>query len=352
VPSDEHHVRHADVAGRSVAWAETGSGPPLVVGGWWSSHLGVDWRNARFRRFVDRLGEHFRVIRYDRPGCGLSDRDGPSPASLEEEVAVLVGLADALALDTFAAFGASSGSVAAVGTAAALASGQPGRVTGLVLYGGYARGADIASPAARDAVLDVVRGHWGLGSRVLADVFMPSAGAAERSEFARLQRTFGTPEQAAAQLEHVYALDIRPALPALADVPTLVLHRRDDRAIPYWLGEDLAARIPNSRFVALPGQDHFPWLGDAGSVLDPTIAHLRGRDARRSVAAPRDPAPLTARELEVLRLVALGLTDTEIAAQLVLSSHTVHRHVSNIRNKLGVTTRAAAAAWAAQHAGL
>jgi pimeloyl-ACP methyl ester carboxylesterase len=352
VPSDEHHVRHADVAGRSVAWAETGSGPPLVVGGWWSSHLGVDWRNARFRRFVNRLGEHFRVIRYDRPGCGLSDRDGPSPSSLEEEVAVLVGLADALGLDTFAAFGASSGSVAAVGTAAALASDQPGRVTGLVLYGGYARGADIASPAARDAVLDVVRGHWGLGSRVLADVFMPSAGAAERSEFARFQRTFGTPEQAAAQLEHVYALDIRSALPALADIPTLVLHRRDDRAIPYWLGEDLAARIPNSRFVPLAGQDHFPWLGDAGAVLDAAIAHLRGRDAPQSVAAQGDPVPLTARELEVLRLVAVGLTDTEIAAQLVLSSHTVHRHVSNIRNKLGVTTRAAAAAWAAQHAGL
>jgi pimeloyl-ACP methyl ester carboxylesterase len=350
VPSDEHHVHHADVAGRSVAWAATGSGPPLVVGGWWSSHLGVDWRNARFRRFVNRLGEHFRVIRYDRPGSGLSDRDGPTPSSLEEEVAVLVGLADALDLDAFAAFGASSGSAAAVG-AAALAD-QPGRVTRLVLYGGYARGADIASPAARDAVLDVVRGHWGLGSRVLADVFMPGAGAAERSEFARFQRSFGTPEQAAAQLRQVYELDVRAALPDLGDVPTLVLHRRDDRAIPYWLGEDLAARIPNARLVPLQGQDHFPWLGDADSVLDATIAHLLGRDARRPVAAPRAAMPLTARELEVLRLVAVGLTDAEIAAQLVLSSHTVHRHVSNIRAKLGVTTRAAAAAWAAQHAGL
>jgi pimeloyl-ACP methyl ester carboxylesterase/DNA-binding CsgD family transcriptional regulator len=352
VPSDEQHVRHADVAGRSVAWAETGSGPALVVGGWWSSHLGVDWRNARFRRFVNRLGEHFQVIRYDRPGTGLSDRDGPTPSSLEEEVAVLVGLADALELRAFAVFGASSGSAAAAGGAAALASEQPGRVTGLVLYGGYARGADIASPAARDAMLDVVRGHWGLGSRVLADVFMPNAAAAERSEFARFQRSFGSPEQAATQLALVYALDARAALPALADVPTLVLHRRDDRAIPYWLGEDLAARIPNARFVPLPGQDHFPWLGDAGSVLDATIAHLQGRNAPRPVAAPREPVSLTARELEVLRLVAAGLTDTEIAAQLVLSSHTVHRHVSNIRTKLGVTTRAAAAAWAAQHAGL
>jgi pimeloyl-ACP methyl ester carboxylesterase len=68
VPSEEQQVRHAVVAGRSVAWTATGTGPALVLGGWWSSHLAVDWRNARFRRFVDRLGQRFRVVRYDRPG--------------------------------------------------------------------------------------------------------------------------------------------------------------------------------------------------------------------------------------------------------------------------------------------
>ncbi|WP_199424776.1 alpha/beta fold hydrolase [Actinotalea solisilvae] len=348
---DEQRVHHADVGGRSVAWAATGSGPPLVVAGWWSSHLAVDWRDARFRRFVTRLGEHARVVRYDRPGTGLSARDGPPPASFAEEVAVLTGLVGALGLDEVAMLGASSGAGVAAGAAAELSVRRP-RVTHLVLYGGYARGTDVASDAARAAMLDVVRGHWGLGSRVLADVFMPSASAAERDRFARSQRTLGTPEEAAAQLRHAYALDARAVLPALGAVPTLVLHRRGDRAIPFALGEDLAARVPNARLVALAGEDHLPWLGDATAVVDATVAHLEGRAARPTSSPGRSDRALTPRELEVLRLVAAGLTDAEIARELVLSPHTVHRHVANVRTKLGVTSRAAAAAWAARHAGL
>lgn len=349
---DEQQVHHADVGGRSVAWSATGSGPPLVVAGWWSSHLGVDWRDAGFRRFAQRLGERVRVVRYDRPGTGLSDRDGPPPSSFDDEVAVLVGLVDALGLDDVAMLGASSGAGVAAGAAAALSAQRPGRVRRLVLYGGYARGADIASPAARAAMVDVVRGHWGLGSRVLADVFLPGATAEERERFARSQRTFGTPDEAAAQLEHAYGLDARTVLPALAAIPTLVLHRRGDRAIPFRLGEDLAARIPHAVLVELAGEDHLPWLGDADAVVEATLAHLEGRPvrARRPAAAP--DVALTARELEVVRLVAAGLTDAEIAARLVLSAHTVHRHVANVRTKLGVTSRAAAAAWAARHAGL
>lgn len=333
-----------------MAWTATGTGPPLVVAGWWSSHLGVDWRGAGFRHFVSRLGERVQVVRYDRPGCGLSDRDGPPPASLAEEVAVLTGLVDAIGLDTFAMFGASSGAAVAAAAAAATLPERPGRVTGLVMYGGYARGADIAPTDARTAMVDVVRGHWGLGSRVLADLFMPSASATERGHFARLQRTLGTPDEAAAQLEHVYDLDARAILPALASIPTLVLHRRHDRAIPFALGEDLAARIPNAELLALPGHDHFPWLGDSKAVVDATLAHLSGQEVRHPTSAAGSEAALTGRELQVLRLVAEGLTDAEIAGRLSLSPHTVHRHMSNIRTKLRVTSRAAAAVWAVQHA--
>jgi pimeloyl-ACP methyl ester carboxylesterase/DNA-binding CsgD family transcriptional regulator len=345
VPSEDQLVRYAEVDGRSVAWAATGTGPPLLISGWWSSHLAMDWRNPRFRRFASRLGSSFTLVRYDRPGCGLSDRSGPSPRSREEELSVLAGLVDAIGLTSFALFGGSSGSVVACSYAAE----ETTRVSGLVLYGGFAHGADIAPPAARDVMVDVVRRHWGLGSRALADVFMPGAGAAERDDFARFQRLSASPERAASELELVHGLDCRDVLGRLAGVPTLVLHRRGDRAIPFALGADLAERIPGATFLELTGRDHFPWLGDAGVVVAATREHLEGRDPRR-VAAPRDTArPLTSREVEVLRLVASGHTDAEIAAQLVLSAHTVHRHVSNIRGKLAVTSRAAAAAWAARH---
>jgi DNA-binding NarL/FixJ family response regulator len=60
---------------------------------------------------------------------------------------------------------------------------------------------------------------------------------------------------------------------------------------------------------------------------------------------------LTPRELDVLRLVAQGLSNPEIAQRLVLSEHTVHRHLANILRKLSLSSRAAAAAWGV-HAGL
>src|SRR6185369_16348139 len=125
-----------------------------------------------------------------------------------------------------------------------------------------------------------------------------------------------------------------------------VVHRRGDRAIPYRLGRELAAAVPSATFVPLAGSAHFPWFDDADSVVR----------ALRSVLAPDQPPPASSpqaarfspREREVLSLVARGLSDKEIAEQLVLSPHTVHRHVANLRSKLGRTSRTAAVAEAAR----
>ncbi|MGS0683785.1 alpha/beta fold hydrolase [Nakamurella sp. GG22] len=340
-------VRYAAVDGRSVAWASVGTGPAVVVGGWWCSHLGLDWKDERFRRFVHLMASELRIIRYDRPGAGLSDRSGPAPSSREQEVAVLAGLLDAIGLESVSLFGGSSGSVVAAGCAAAL----PDRVNRIVLYGGYAHGVDVASPPTRDATVDLVRRHWGLGSRVLADLFMPGASAAERADFAKFQRQAATPEQAAAELASVYRLDARDILGSIV-APTLVLHRRGDRAIPFALGQDLASHIAGADFLALQGDEHFPWRGDSHAVATATTRFLQGSGPRPAVAASAtagDRRELSVRETEVLRLVAAGRTDAQIARELALSIHTVHRHVANIRTKLDVPSRAAAAAWAARH---
>jgi pimeloyl-ACP methyl ester carboxylesterase/DNA-binding CsgD family transcriptional regulator len=340
-------VRYADVGGRTVAWSEVGSGPALIIGGWWCSHVQADWQDERFRQFTLTLARNHRVIRYDRPGSGLSGRDGATPRTRPEEVAVLLGLAEAIGLDSFSLLGASSGSV----VAAAAAATATDRVARLVIYGGYSHGADIASPAAQAAMLDVVRRHWGLGSRMLADVFMPGATADERAAFARYQRQVASSDQAARELAQVYAHDSRDLL-ELIEAPTLVLHRRADRAIPFALGRDLADRIPGASFLELGGAEHFPWLGASSEVTRAMLAFLAGDDPGPSMTAGGDGLPaqptLSARELEVLGLVAQGCTDAQIAQRLTLSSHTVHRHVSNIRTKLGVSSRAAAAAWAAR----
>ena len=340
---EDQVIRYTEHDGASIAWSAVGHGPPLIVGGWWASHLDLDWRNARFRRFIGALARHRTVIRYDRPGTGVSDRSRMPARSLDEELATLEALVGETAPDRISLFGGSSGA----GVASLFAARHPERVERLVLYGAYARGVDLAPPAARETMLSIIDRHWGLGSRVLADLFLPDATAEERAEFAEFQRHSASRDVALASLRAVYDFD---STGHLGDVlaPTLVLHRRDDRAIPFALGKDVAARIRDARFVALEGDDHFPWRGDADAVVRETLAFLGVPVdmAPPAAAAHATAVHLTDREREVLRLVARGETDAEIAAGLVLSPHTVHRHIANIRTKLGVPSRAAAAAWA------
>ena len=344
--SHEQLVRFAEVNGRRVAWAAVGEGPPIVMGRWWMSHLELDWGNRRLRDFITALARYRTVVRYDPPGTGLSDRDGPPPTSLDDEVEVLAGVVRAVGAEPVAVFAGSAGGP----IAARYAAEHPRQVERLVLYGSYLDGAAIADPAAREMLIDLIRRHWGLGSRVLADVFMPSATAAERDEFVAFQRAAAPAELAARSLEATYAYSVEDAAGRIRS-PTAVLHRKHDRAIPFELGRRLAARIPGAVFVPLDGADHLPWYGDAGAVAR-TLLEFAGVDRPKVeiAEAPRPAADtdLSVRELEVLRLVAEGLSDAEIAERLVLSPHTVHRHVANIRTKLGLASRAAAAAHAAR----
>jgi len=330
-------VRHVQIDGRDVAYCVVGSGPPLVIGGWWCSHLVLNWQDPAFRDYISRLARHHTVIRYDQPGRGASEPDVDPPPDLEHEAAIVLGLFDELGLERADLLGASSGG----GVAAAFAAAHPARVSHLVLYGAFAHGEEIAPPSARQAMLEAVAGHWGLGSRLLADVFVPGASSAERDRFAAFQRQSATREQARDALAATYQLDVREPL-ARIKVPTTVLHRRDDRAVPFALGVDVAKRVPHATFVALEGEDHFPWLGDAGGVSDATLRGL-GHHVPVRAPAPGQQA-LTEREREILALVAKGMTDAQIGELLTLSPHTVHRHVANARIKLGVRSRAAAAA--------
>lgn len=341
--AEEQVVRHARVGARTVAWSAVGSGTPLVVGGWWASHLSLNWEDPAFQRFVRALARRHTVIRYDRPGTGLSDRDGPAPVSLDDELGILNGLLAGLGRPRVSLLGASAGSA----VAAAYAAQNPERVERLVLYGSYPRGEDIAPPTARRLMVSLVETHWGLGSRVLADVFLPNATPDEREQFARFQRRSAGPEEAAKALRAAYELHPAAHLSRVR-VPTLVLHRRNDRAIPFALGRAVADTVAGATFVELAGDDHFPWLGDSLPVVDAIERFLDGRP-QRPPGEERIPPTLTAREREVLILVAEGLTDAEIADRLLLSAHTIHRHVANARTKLGVPSRAAAAAWVMTH---
>jgi pimeloyl-ACP methyl ester carboxylesterase len=331
-------IRFLPIGDRRVAYELSGAGPPLVAPAWWVSHLELERRDALVARFWEALTAGFTLLRYDQLGVGLSDRSvREHDLTLEHEVELLEALVDHVGFERVTLLGASGGGAAAI----AFAARHPQRVEQLLLYGTFADGSEITTPEVRQAILAAVRAHWGLGSRLLADVFLGDADREARDRFARLQREAADGETAATLLELVYRLDVRAELARLR-VPTLVVHRRGDRAIPYRLGRELAAAVPHATFVPLAGSAHFPWFDDADSVVR----------ALRSAPAPERQAPEAAlfspREREVLALVARGLSDKEIAEQLVLSPHTVHRHVANIRRKLGRSTRTAAVAEAAR----
>jgi pimeloyl-ACP methyl ester carboxylesterase/DNA-binding CsgD family transcriptional regulator len=329
--------------GSRVAYATVGEGPPLVLPAYWISHVGEDWGYPSFRGFVESLAQGRLVVRYDRTGVGLSDRERrPETLTLEYEVELLAAVVDALDLDRVALFGSSMGGPIAL----AYAARRPERVERLVLYGTFAAGRSIGRPETQAAMVELVRTSWGLGSRILADVMGPSASPIERREFAAIQRTSASAAMAARLLELAFTYDVRDLLSTLT-TPTLVAHRESDKAFPVRHGRELAALVPGAELVVLPGDAHPPWHGDAAALVEAIAPFLRIRPPQRSQASG-DLGDLTAREREVLRLVADGLSDAEIAERLVVSSHTVHRHVANIRRKLGLHSRSAAAAHAAR----
>jgi pimeloyl-ACP methyl ester carboxylesterase len=263
-----HRCRAAD--GGDIAYATVGDGPPLVFTSWWVSHVELDWSDPAFRTFIETLAQRHLVVRYDRPGAGLS---GPrrGDLSLRDEVGYALTVIEDLNLDRYALFGTSCGGP----TAVAIAAERPDAVTQLVLYGTYARGATIADAHAQDALVKMVESVWGVGIRPLTDVFLRGASAVGTAAFLARQRATASPQNAAQLLRLTFLLDVADKAPAVR-APTLVLHREFDPAIRISHGRDLARRISGARFVTLPGETHVPWDGESEPVLRQTELFLTG----------------------------------------------------------------------------
>lgn len=294
--------------GERLAYAVNGIGAPLVFPAWWVSHVERNAEDAAFADFFQRLGETFRCVRYDRFGVGLSDR-GRRDYTLQTELQDFEALVDALAEPKVHLFAFSCGAPIAL----AYAAEHPKRVDRVVCYGGYADGARVGTPELRRVLASLVRAHWGMGAKALADVFYPGADAESLNRFAALQRDASDAESAARLLELTYAMDASAWLEKV-DAPVLVLHRRGDRAIPHEMGRDLATRLKNASFVTLEGNVHLPWAGDASALLKHVRAFLGAEsatDARETALLRRDGEVWTVRYAgrEVLLREVKGLVD-------------------------------------------
>ena len=320
--------------GGRVSYALTGSGPVLLVVPGWLSHLELDWAIPAERMFHESLSSGRTLVRYDRPGCGLSDPyDGPRTMALE--LATIAAVTEAVGVTSCDVLGWSLGAA----VAAQWAADQPEKVSRLVLYGGWATGHAIGDEDSKRHLLGLVATHWGLGSDLLTDLFAPETDAGTRRALAQYQRAASSAETAVALLGLAYDLDVRPAL-ARVTAPTLVLHRRGDRAAPAAQSQVLADDIPGGELVELEGRSHLPAMGDAEAVVEQVRRFLGLPRLRRAV-----PTSLTPRQTEVAALVADGLTNRELAERLGITERSAESHLERIRLRLGFRSRSQVAAW-------
>jgi DNA-binding winged helix-turn-helix (wHTH) protein/alpha-beta hydrolase superfamily lysophospholipase len=244
--------------GARIAYAVTGDGPPLVRTGHWLTHLEHDWHSPIWRPFLDELGQHFQVVRYDQRGCGLSDREIAdfSFARFTEDLEAVI---DACAQQRFVLYATSQGVPVAIDYAAR----NPDRVSHLILHGGYARGRLVRDSDADleqgEAILKLIEHGWGVtGSpflKAFTTMYIPDATREQMDSLVELQRLTTDTGNAVAIRRAVDSFDVSGLL-AEVSVKTLVIHAQNDGVHPVAQGRELAAGIANSEFVLLKSANH------------------------------------------------------------------------------------------------
>ena len=332
--------------GTRIAWSRHGSGPPLVRVATWLTHLDYDWSSPVWAHWLSELGARFTVIRYDERGSGLSDRDPPA-YGLDQWVEDLEAVVAAAGLTEFSVLGMSQAGAVAV----EFAHRHPEMVVNLILWGAYSRGVsarDITAKQREEIELQwqMIKVGWGRADPIYRRVFtsslIPGASEEQMRWFDDLQRRSMSSEAAMASSQARAMVDVTSSASSIA-VRTLVLHADGDARVPFEEGRRLAGLIPGARFVSVHGQNHILLVDEPGwpEFFDELTAF-----AGATTAKPPS-AELTARELDVLRLVAQGCSNEDCGSQLSMSTRTVERHLSNIYAKLSITGKSARAAAAA-----
>jgi class 3 adenylate cyclase len=262
------HIRFFTTSdGVRIAYRSFGNGPPLLYVRGWISNLEIMATSQEAKAFFDALATIRTVTQFDMRGNGQSDREAPA-FTLDDCVREIEELVDHLQLPQCDVFAQSFGGPIAISYAAR----NPGRVSHLILFSTYARGAETGTPERHRVLIAGIRSYWSGAVRLLDDVTSPDA-ARQRGALDAIGHAI-SPEVAAELYELAFQLDVTGLLPQVA-CPTLVLHRRETQAITVQLGRRIAGTIPSATFVPLEGSDHNPWAGDSRGVLE-AIAEFLG----------------------------------------------------------------------------
>jgi pimeloyl-ACP methyl ester carboxylesterase/class 3 adenylate cyclase len=256
--------------GVHIAYQVLGDGDvDLVVSPGFVSHLEHSWEEPNLARFLRRLASFSRLIVFDKRGTGMSDRPPDARAPLlEDRVADIATLMDTVGSERAAMMGLSeTGAVALL-----FAATYPERTSAVIAYGSFAGEGGtgpvypwVPDPETADWLEQLER-EWGRGALYLED-FAPSLVGDRRFEewYAKLERLSVSPAAAVSLVRMMLQMDVRDILPTIR-VPTLVLHKVDDRCTPLEEGRYIADHVPGATFVELEGSDHWPWIGHEQAV--------------------------------------------------------------------------------------
>jgi DNA-binding CsgD family transcriptional regulator/pimeloyl-ACP methyl ester carboxylesterase len=343
--------------GLSIAFWVYGSGPPLLHLPWlpWG-HAQLEWQNPELHLWYERLSSVCRLIRYDGRGAGLSDRESPS-YGVDSQVADIEAVAERLGIDTFAVLASLNMGPAAISFAAK----HPSRVSRLVLWCTYASTLEYNRAPQVNAIRALLYKDWQLYTETGAHAFVgwPSGDAAH--QIAELMRRSTTEEICKQFYDDMTDVDCSPLLAQLS-MPVAIMHPREFPLVDIAAVRRLASAIPDARLSLFEGSSLSPTRGDLDGVVTAIRDFLEedraletapsGVSSEPPGAAHTTPAHednLSPREVEVLSLLAKGMSNREIAERLVLSPRTVERHIENIYAKIGVNNRVQAAAYAASN---
>ena len=279
-------TRYAKSGDLHIAYQVVGQGPrDLVYVPGWVSNVEVTWEEPSVARFFERLASFSRLILFDKRGTGMSDRDVGFP-TLEDRMDDVRAVMDAVGSERGALLSMSEGGNMSM----LFAATYPERVTALALFGCFAKrlwAPDYPwapTPEERKEWYRRIEEQWGgpfdvsslAPSRVDDPFFKDWLG--------RYLRMGASPREALTLARMNTEIDVRTILPAIR-VPTLVLHRRDDRDALIAGGRYIADHIPGAKLVELDGADHLLWAGDQDSVLNEIEEFLTG--VRHSAASDR-----------------------------------------------------------------
>ena len=325
--------------GVSIAYSALGDGVPLVIapsGPW--SNIQLELQVPLWRTWHEQPAQSRTVVRYDGRGTGLSE-GSISDFSLDSQVLDIEAVVNRLGQGSVALLGPEYYGPATI----TYAVRYPSQVSQLILWCTYARATDYIDSSHIQALMALMNSEWDLFTLTLARARLSSDEGSAAHRAATALREGVTQHTMKAFMAAVRGVDVTDLLPRIKP-STLVIHRRQAH-LDASIAKDLATEILDARLALLEGESAAAYLEDAHAVLrviyeflgENQVSELR--EGHQVWTAEFVTETLSQRELEVMRLLVSGLSNQEIAGELVIGVGTVKSHVHRIFGKLDVRSR-------------